>query len=387
MQLPYPPDTGERIRNFNLIKALSQNNDIALISLIQSADENKHVPEMLEYCSSVETVKLKRVSKLKHVPGILFCLLRGEPADNKFYFLEEMVVKIREAVARRCFDVVQIEHSYMASYARILPLRDGPKRILSLHNIESIRLKRMAGIEKDVIKKFRFLLNWLWMRKWEHIIAEKFDKCIVMSTVDVGVIPNGVDTDLIQISPVESSSRNLLFVGTFAYEPNVDAVLYFSDKIFPLIQRQLPDCKFVIVGGHPSRKVLTLTKKPGIVVTGYAEDLREYYEHCAVVVVPLRAGGGTRGKILEAMAFGRPVVATTMGAEGLEVQHGENILISDDAQNFADYVITLIRDSRLRTRLIRNARRIVESRYDWKTIARLFEDVYTDCLVARREAK
>jgi glycosyltransferase involved in cell wall biosynthesis len=160
------------------------------------------------------------------------------------------------------------------------------------------------------------------------------------------------------------------------YPPNIDAVLYFCNSIMPLIQNRIPDLKLVVVGHEPAPEIRELAERGNVTVTGYVENVIPYYQQSQVTIVPLRGGGGTRLKILESMALGRPIVSTTLGCEGLNVTDGDNIMISDSPREFAERVIQLLTDKGLRERIARNARRLVETHYDWAVISRKLMKVY-----------
>jgi len=189
------------------------------------------------------------------------------------------------------------------------------------------------------------------------------------------VIPNGVDIQKYQPLPAENASPVLLFIGNMGYPPCVDAVLYFCREIFPRIRSVLSAAELWIVGRDPRPEVLQLNGD-GVHVTGRVDDVIPYYQQSAVCVVPLRAGGGTRLKILEAMALGRPVVSTTIGCEGLDVVDGEHLLIADNPKQFAEKTVRLLTDRQLYQHISTNGRQLVEARYDWDKIAGRLMEVY-----------
>ena len=227
------------------------------------------------------------------------------------------------------------------------------------------------------------------MHQWEPRYAERFDRCTTVSEIDrqlllkanprlrVDVIPNGVDIQKYQPLPAENASPTLLFIGNMGYPPCVDAVLYFCREIFPLIRRKIGAAELWIVGRDPRPEVLQLNGD-GVHVTGRVDDVIPYYRQSAVCVVPLRAGGGTRLKILEAMALGRPVVSTTIGCEGLDVVDGEHLLIADTPEQFAEKTVRLLTDRQLYQHIAANGRQLVEDRYDWDKIAGRLMDVYAE---------
>jgi glycosyltransferase involved in cell wall biosynthesis len=233
------------------------------------------------------------------------------------------------------------------------------------------------------------------MSKWEPFFAERFGGCIVVSESDrrillsmnphlrIDVIPNGVDTNLYQPLAHSSISPALVFVGNMGYRPNIDAMNYFCRAIYPQIRREVADLEMWIVGINPSPEVKQLEGN-GVHVTGPVNDVRPFYSRSTVCVIPLRAGGGTRLKILEAMAVGRPIVSTSIGCEGLEVVDGEHLFIADTPQQFVERTIALLRDEGLRQRISTQARKLVVTQYDWELITQRALQVYSR--IARRAA-
>ena len=196
------------------------------------------------------------------------------------------------------------------------------------------------------------------------------------------VIPTGVDVDYFQPMPVEEIANSLVFTGSMDWLPNEDAIFYFVDAILPLIKQQCPDVSLEVVGRSPSRKLQALAEtEKSVRLTGWVEDIRPFVARGSVCIVPLRIGGGTRLKIFEAMAMSKAVVSTSVGAEGLPVRSGENILLADTPGDFAGSVISLLRDSNQRQRLGTAARALVQENYSWPKVAegfaRTLQDVIT----------
>jgi glycosyltransferase involved in cell wall biosynthesis len=224
------------------------------------------------------------------------------------------------------------------------------------------------------------------MRRTETRYIPRFDCCLTVSraqsalvtrllpSVRPAVVENGVDCAALR--PLPHGGAALLFAGVMDYPPNADAAVFFCRSIMPLVRPLIPDAKLLIVGHSPPSQVRRLAGEPGVTVAGYVEDLIPWYSQAAVTVVPLRAGGGTRLKILESMALGRPVVSTTIGCEGLEVEHNRHILIADTPERFAGCVTRLLLDPALRDRIAAEARRLVEERYNWPAIGKRLLDVY-----------
>jgi polysaccharide biosynthesis protein PslH len=225
------------------------------------------------------------------------------------------------------------------------------------------------------------------MRWWEPRYAARFDRCVALSEIDraklvavnpslrIDVVPNGTDTRLLQPLPRSDARPALLYVGNMDYTANAHAVIYFCKEILPLVRRAVNDVELWIVGSDPLPEVRRLVGD-GIRVTGRVDDVVPYYRQSSVCIVPLRAGSGIRLKILESMALGRPVVSTSLGCEGLDVEDGTNIMIADSTEQFAEKTIRLLTDAALRDSIASNARQLVETHYDWDAIAHRMMGIY-----------
>ena len=388
--LPYPQLTGGRIRVYNLLRRVANRHEVSLAALLESPQDAEGIPHLQEFCARVETAPFPahQRSRLAKAPGMLRYVLQGRPPDLMLLHSEELVTKIRQLFSGMDFDIVQIE-SMMALYLETLPRNKSYKSLEMFQNIESHNYGRIAHVERRWYRKLRASINSVSMRYWEHRYAQNFDRCTTVSEVDqrllkkanpklqVDVIPNGVDTAKYQ--PLPSASERgfptLMFVGNMGYPPCVDAVIYFCSEILPLIRQAITPIELRIVGRNPHRDVLRLSGN-GVHVTGSVEDVVPYYQESTICVVPLRAGGGTRLKILEAMALGRAVVSTSIGCEGLDVVDGEHLLIGDTPERFAENTVRLLRDRHLSQYLCANARRLVEARYGWDAIAERLMTLY-----------
>lgn len=268
----------------------------------------------------------------------------------------------------------------MGLWLDILPKNLSVKSVLDFQDVGFRKYDRIYRLEKKKTRRLRTWLHSCILKKWEPVFAERFDLCLAMSDTDKGALlkanpnlhietlPNGIELNDYHVLPFINPLPTLVFVGNMDYLPNVDAVLFFVERIFPHIRREIPNVEFYIVGIDP-RPVIRNLAGNGIFVTGRVPEVKPYYERSWVSIVPLRAGTGIRNKILEAMALGRPTVSTTIGCEGLFVTHGVDIMIGDDPQEFSAYVIRMLRDDELRSRIILNGRKNVENNYNWDSLA------------------
>jgi sugar transferase (PEP-CTERM/EpsH1 system associated) len=390
--LPYPVVSGGRLRVYNILRRLADRHEVCLAALLESQEDVEGVSHLRQFCARVETANLDRRSRLAKAPGMIRYALEGKPPDLRLLHSEELVEKIGNLFSTFDFDIVQIE-SVMGLYLATLPQTKKYKSVLMFHNCASQQFGRMWQVEQGWGNKLRAWINGVSMGYWEPRYAENFERCTTVSDLDkqlylkanprlqIDVIPNGVDTDKYQLLPPphEGASPSLMFIGSMAYPPCVDAVLHFARDTLPLIRQTVDATEFYIVGANPHPEVINLSGSR-IHVTGRVADVIPYYQQSTVCIVPLRAGGGTRLKILEAMALGRPVVSTTIGAEGLDVIDGTHLFIADTPEAFAEKTIRLLCDRQLYQYISANARRLVEARYSWAKIAERLMEVYEEVI-------
>jgi glycosyltransferase involved in cell wall biosynthesis len=244
----------------------------------------------------------------------------------------------------------------------------------------------MAATESNPVKRVSFMIESAKMTRYERSALARFHHVIAVSeydrqqmlkmdpTCEITVVPTGVDTRKFTVAPASSTNPpRIVFTGSMDWEPNIDAVDYFCQQIWPRVRAEFPDAIFQIVGRNPHAKVQRLASD-SVQVTGTVPSVEDFLRDAAVVVVPLRIGGGTRLKIFEAMAMGKALVSTTIGAEGLEVQSGRDLLLADDASSFTDAILLLLRDAGLRRKYEQAAVRLA-SQFDWSRIVLQFADV------------
>lgn len=294
--------------------------------------------------------------------------------------------------------MVQVESLEMAPYIDlILKLRKGdkPRVIFDDLNVEYLLQRRAWETDLRVPQRWGeavySLVQWRRLFRYETSTLRKVDGTLAVSEKDaehlhklalgarVAVVPNGVDPDYYRIEQ-QDGEEGLVFVGKMDFRPNVDAVLWFTQKIWPLVRDRSPSTKFWVVGRNPSPRLNGLKSDPQVVITGEVPDVRPYLARSAVVVIPLRMGSGTRLKVLEAMAMGKAVVSTPLGCEGIAAQNGQEMALADSAQDFARLTLGLLRDREKRRKLGEAARRLVEEKYDWRTIVPRLEQFYAQIL-------
>ncbi len=372
---PYPPDNGSRIRIFNLIKQLSKEHDITLLSFFRDGEVTEdRLKAMQRYCSTVQVVPLApfRPSSFRSILG----LFSPRPRSFVDRYSRRMQGLVERTVREGDFSVVIASQIATAPYAVTL---EGLPRVFE--EVELATLREQYTNQSRFGRRLRYGLTWWKTRRFTAHLLRQFDGCTVASQQEranvlsivpncrhVVVVPNGVDLDRYKGHLGAPEPGTLVFPGALTYSANFDAMAFFLHQIFPLVKAHWPEVVLRITGKTNGVPVDRLPLDESVILTGYLDDVRPAVAQSWACVVPLRVGGGTRLKILEAMALGTPVVSTSKGAEGLEVTHGEDILIADTPAEFADAVLRLLDDKALRARLAANGRRLVESRYGWKVI-------------------
>ena len=384
-RLPVPSDSGAKIRTFNLIKQLSVFAKVTLLTF--DFEGKKRVPEALQELG-IDTVTLRASEKTNP-----FFLFSKKPFSIRKYYSIVLCQKIRELIVKDKYDLVHFDHIHTAQY--INDINDIPS-VIDEHNIEFKILERCVNPESNIFKKLIFKQQASKMSKFEASIATEASCCLTVSELDkvellklahnnvkVEIIPNGVDTDY--FSSAQKTDNKLLglkedalvFTGSMDWLPNSDAVEYFCADILPLIWQKKPETKFYVVGKNPPEKIKKLGHKDKrIIITGMVSDVRPFIIKSKVFVVPLRIGGGTRLKILEALSMQKAVVSTTIGAEGIDIIDGRHILLADKPKDFSNKVISLLEDLELTNNLGKQGRKLVLEKYDWQIIGKSLLEIY-----------
>lgn len=386
--IPYPTISGAPLRTYNLLRHLAKQHEIYLAAFLKTPEQKAGMAHLREFCQVVQTAAIPADSALGRPFAALRYMIKGIPPDLRFNYSSELVHKIRRLASTVDFDIVQIDHTHMGLYLESLPTEMRARAVWMVHDIDFSRYARLARVETKLARKLRLWLHSRMLRNWEPRFAARFQRCVTVSHADrdlllaanpnlqIEVAPNGVDTQMYEPLP-PSTAPALIFVGNMDAIACVDAMNYYCRKIFPSLRRAIPELELWIVGINPRPEVKALAGD-GIHVTGRVEDVRPYYARSAVCVVPLRVGGGTRLKILEAMALGRPVVSTTIGCEGLKVKDGVHLSIADSPEQFTEKTLRLLQDKSVCESLAQHARQLVTTHYDWEVIAAKLMQVYAE---------
>jgi len=387
--LPYSLDAGPKIRAYYVLRYLAQQDEVTLLSLVRGSDKPEHIDHLRQFCREVHTILIHR-SRARDAVYLLGSLVTNQPFLILRDGVPEMWERVHELLAGGQFDVVHADQLWMAQYALRAKCRI-PKLVLDEHNAVYTIPQRLAEQERNPFKRLLLELEWRKLARYEGEVCRRFDHVITVTEEDrqafsrLGVSSSQLTTIPICIDPQEiavvrrnAGAQDIIHIGTMFWPPNIDGVLWFAKEVFPLVRRQIPGARFYVVGKNPPKEVRQLSHSSSIIVTGYVEDPTPHFADSAVFIVPLRAGGGMRVKILNAWARGVPIVSTTIGCEGIEVRDGQDIVIADTPPDFAQAVVRVIRDKALAQRLAQAGRQWVEQRYDWRTVYRKLDEVYAN---------
>ncbi|TKJ30707.1 MAG: glycosyl transferase family 1 [Chloroflexi bacterium B3_Chlor] len=391
--LPYPPHQGAAIRSFNLIKNLVPSHEIHLLSFVQQSNASSRLGPLSTFCANVATVPAPSRSNKSRALSVLFS---AEPDMALRLPSARFANQLRLCLQRERFDFVQVEAIEMAQYGlavKRMSLPSQPQVVFDDINAEYLLQKR--AFQSDIghptrwLGAFYSLIQWQKLQRYEAKVCRQLDRVVVVSHADgeallelvpelhSTVVPNGVDTSYYTPTDRETESdTTLVFTGKMDFRPNVDAVLWFAREVLPLIREAVPQARFKVVGRDPHPRLNPLAERADMTLTGYVDDVRPHIAEAGVYVVPLRVGGGTRLKVLEAMSMGKAIVTTSLGCEGIDVADGRELVIADDTHTFAQSVVDLLGDTTRRRELGGVARSLVESTHDWRHITPLLEQVY-----------
>jgi len=390
----FPGGTGGQTRQYGLLKHLSRNHEIHSIFPCRSPNEQGTLREEVFSRINMPPPKTFFVK-------IIYLLLKHRhlsyPQFVRFFegMNYSMMPFVRKEVEQGSYDLLNIEHTNIAHWLTALKL--SIPTVLVAHNVKTIMWKRYYENGPEDNKR-HLLQEYRKFEKYENTYLKYYDCLIAMSETDrrylrsvcpdakrIEVVPNGVDLDYFSPDPEKKEENySLLFAGTMDHPPNEEAMIFFCRDVFPKVLKILPEATLTIVGRKPSLLIEGWGRQRNIRVTGFVPDSRPYFNRAQLFIVPLLGGSGTRLKILEAMAMGKAIVSTSIGAEGIEYTDGKNIVIADDADSFAESVLTLLQNQGCRKKMEDEAKRLVAGKYSWRILADKLEEIYIDVIKEKR---
>ena len=381
-RFPFPPNRGGKIRPFNIIRHLSQKHDVIVASVAHTQEELEEGGGLKEYCAEIyaEVVpeKARWLQAVKALPT-------ATPSSVAYFASSRLCQRINEAARRISFDIVMVHCAFAAQYCLGVSAKF---RLMDFGDLDS-------GKWLDYSKWHSFPLSWGYylegskLRRYEKQIAAAFDYCTLTTQGELeeftklkvdrphNVIPNGVDGTYFHPNGGPAQAKPVvIFLGRMDYYPNIDAVLYFTESVFPIIRAAVPGVEFRIIGSNPSPAVQRLADVPGVVVTGHVPDVRPFLKDAVVSVAPLRMAHGTQNKILESMAMGLPVVTTPEAAKGIQATPGEHILVAGEPDRFAGQVLEILANPQLRLSFANAGREQVNSAHVWSRSMEVLDNIF-----------
>lgn len=380
----WPLNSGGRLRSFHILSELSRRHRVTLLTTHSPGGSPEDLRAQLPGCEQVVSfphVVPKRDSA-RFAGAVLRSWVSPLPVDLWRWRVPALRQAARQLISGQAVDLCVAD---FLSAIPNLPLGGSVPVILFEHNVEHIIWRRLSRIEPRMWRRVLLELEWRKMRRFEARACARASLTLAVSDADraalqanapravICSIPTGVDTSFFAPNGWQEAPAAVVFTGSMDWYPNEDAILYFIRSILPRIRREVPEVSLTVAGRSPTPHLREAAASTDVRVTGTVDDVRPYVSEAAVFVVPLRVGGGTRLKIFEALAMGKAVVSTTVGAEGLPLVPGEHFLRADDPADFARAVVSLLRDPAGRKVLGAAGRRLVEERYGWAQVAREFE--------------
>jgi glycosyltransferase involved in cell wall biosynthesis len=409
--IPYPPDAGPKVKTWHVLRYLVERGHRVTLASFVRPEETAHVDTLRQLCHAVYTVPIHR-SRLADLLYWMRSHFTGRPFLIERDDLGAMHVMVEHILSTEAIDAIHADQLTMTQFALRARQEQGIlggdgghgsdhrgfSLIFDAHNAVWTIMERMRqnsawflhpilGLEARRIKRYEGRI----VREFDHTLAvTEIDHSALLQAAasksdgfgpalpDIPVIPIAVNTGALQSICRVSGSVNIVTLGTLHYPPNADGIRWFMQEVFPLVREQIPEATLTVVGKNPPKDFLErASQEPrSIRVTGYVPDLTPYLEQAAIMVVPVRAGGGMRVRILEAFARAIPVITTTVGLEGIYARPGEEVLIANSPSDFASAVVRLLRDEALQAKLATNGRRLAEQRYDWKVVLKAMDTVY-----------
>ncbi len=380
--LPYPLWSGGQIRTYNLLKNLSKKHKISLFSFIRNESEKKYIPNLQEFCSDVKVF-------MKRPPWSLWSLgLSGVtvyPLVVCMYLKQSLRKEIKEAIDRENFDLIHAETFYVMpnipqGKVPTILVEQTIEYLVYQHFTQSVKFTPLKMLMNFDVGKINFWEKRFWQKATKVVAMSDSDRLSMQRLVpnlQVDLVPNGVDTQYFKRKEQVVSSKNpiILFVGNFKWLQNREAVSILVKKIWPLVVKEVSNAKLWIVGKFPTSEIKNFSSA-SIKVSDDIDDIKDAYVQSDLLIAPIYGPGGTRYKILEAMATGLPVITTSTGVEGLDITHGKQALIKDNPEDLASEIVKILNNPKLYKTLAENGRKLVEEKYNWERIAQELDKIY-----------
>jgi len=392
-KFPWPLTDGAVIRDFNLLREAAKRHDVSLLCFLFRPEDREQFDALRPYCRKIVGIDLMR-PKWRTLANAARSFLTAEPFITREYWRSAMAQALEKFVDEERIDVV---HSHFLHMSQYVGHKRGAVFVHDAHNLEHVLWQRMERTTNNPFKRAFIHSQFGKLVRLQQDVARASEKCVVLSDedrteylricpeADVTTVPNGADVEYWTPNDTNGACEpaSILYFGNLSWPPQADAALHFHDKILPLVRQRVPGARFYIVGQNPPDTVKALAGE-NVIVTGFVPDMREYVSRASVVVMPLRAGAGTKHRVFQALCMKKPVVCTAVAAEGIALTNGETALLADDPETFAKATVSLLQDEALRQRLGERGRQLVLDRYDWRAIYERLEEAFQEAVRKRK---
>jgi len=387
---------GAEIRNFSLLKETARHHDVTLVSFLLGRDDRDHFDGLEPHCRRIVGIDLVR-PQWKRMSKAMGSLLGGSrPFIISDYYQRRMEETVARVVEEDQIDVIHAHFLHVGQYAA---QKGRAAFVYDAHNLEHVLWDRFSTIQTNPLMRIFARSQLPKFVEWQQRVARHSEKIVTLSDVDrdeflriapdadVTTVPNGADVEYFHpLEHIAEEENAIIYFANFGWPPQDDAAIYFHNDIFPAIRREIPGAKLYLVGKTPPESVRALAGDD-VVVTGFVEDIREYIARAAVVVLPLRVGAGTKHRAYQALSMEKPLVTTSVGAEGIALEHSRTAMITDDAGEFARHTIDLLRDPERRREMGHAGRRLVVDHYTWRANYEKLDSVFEQAVAKRKAAR
>lgn len=383
--VPYPPNSGGRTRTFNLIKNLSKKHEITSFSFLRTDHEEPDLSQLKKYCKKIEVFRRKK--SFRSPKKILRTGLSRFPYLVNMYRYAEAKRAITDELAGNFYDLIHVETYYILpnipqTNVPILLAEQTIEYLVYQHFAQTTNLWPIKPLLYIDVAKHKFWEKYYWQKAKKVVAMSQADKKKMLELVpdlDVDIVPNGIDIEFFsqRLKIKRDAHKTFLFQGNFSWLQNREAVAILVNDVWPIIRSKVPSARLWIVGREPTNEIKNLASSD-IVISENIEDIRMAHQAADVLIAPLYGGGGTRYKVLEAMASGLPVVSTHIGVTGIGAQNNSHALISDDPKQLATLAVKIVHDNRLAKKIATNAYKLVVEKFDWVKISARLEEIYEE---------
>lgn len=388
--LPYPLNTGAKVRAYYVLRYLAQQHEVTLVSFVRGEDRPEYIEHLRTFCAAVHTAPMTR-SRRHDAKAVVSALMQRQPVVIARDHMGAMYTLLRQLLAGTQFDAVHADQTSMVQYAlwsadQVASMHGrSPLRVLDAHNALYLVVERMARGATQAWMRRLLASEAKRLERYERTAYARFDRVVFVTAEDrarlqmehAAVIPICADPAGTPAVARAAGATAVTFVGALHWPPNAQGIAWFGRECWPGVHAAVPTAQLIIIGKAPPTEVSILPQLlPNVRVTGYVDDLHPYLAETAIFLVPLLAGGGMRVKIVDAWTWQLPVISTTIGAEGICYEDGGNLLIADQPDDLVQAVVHVLQDPVLAERLACAGRRTAETAYSWRTVYRSWDEIY-----------